>query len=57
MTHMRALSILSGLTPVADEDEAMAVLAWADQHPEELTTGSLQVAVERLAWMLEVGDL
>lgn len=57
MNPMRALSILHGLAPLDDEGEAMLVLEWAEAHPEEINTGTLQQAVESVRWFVEGGAL
>lgn len=57
MTTFKALSILCGQTPVQGEEQAVAVLEWAESHPEVFNTGSLQRAADQLRAMVEGGVL
>jgi hypothetical protein len=53
MTHYKALSILSGLLPLEDDETANAVLRWAALHPEQITTGQQMRALEQIRCTVE----
>jgi hypothetical protein len=53
--HMRALNMIYGLEPIEDERTAEAVVYWAENNPEQLTSGQALRGLDMVRKHLEGG--
>lgn len=55
MSPHRALALVLGMRPIEDDEDALAVIEYFDQHPEQLTTGQACRGYETLRGMYGYG--
>jgi hypothetical protein len=55
LTPMRALNMLFGLTPIESATDAEALIAWAEDNPEQLTSGQALRGLDMVRRHLEGG--
>ena len=55
LTPMRALNMLYGMTPIESATDAEALIAWAEDNPEQLTSGQALRGLDMVRRHLEGG--